>query len=177
MYAAFNRVGRPGVVANDGTLIVDVRLAVLVRIHEEVRIGSSIVQDWGALFLGVSLDAGIQHLGEGIDLSGNAFGDIAIAIVVGGVHAVGLRVIGVRGAAVAGGAGFQLDFQSVYVMAILALVDWVLDILPNILLTFVLVSALDIVAEDGRAGSEVVDVREADRSDRASRDPFQPEPC
>ena len=101
---------RPGVVANQA-LVGRIRLAILVRIDEEVGIGGCIVHDRRAALLGICLDGGIQRLAEAVDLGIDAFGHIAIAIPIGGVGRGTdlLQILGAGNVGVAALAGIDLD--------------------------------------------------------------------
>ena len=105
---------RPGVVANGGALSVLVRFAVAVRIHKEVRIGVRVIDCANAGFNGLSLNGGIQLFGHAFQLALEAFGHVAVTVVIRGrSHADGGRIIG----AVAAGAGSGLGGQSMRVVA------------------------------------------------------------
>ena len=161
--------GSPGIVADRNALIIHICLAIFVCIHEEVRVGSDIIHDRSALFFGVSLDSRVQAFSEGIDFSLDAFLDVAVAVEVGGGHPECGWILRIGCSTMAGCTGFDFDSQSMYVVTILALVQWVLGIVTDILLTIKLVGALNFCTEQGSSGGEVVDVGKGDRGIHALR--------
>lgn len=107
--------GTVGVVARG---FVGADLAVAVGILEEVRVVIATVANWIEIMLGSVILYGCQQLiVHGLNLTGDAFRDVAIAIVIGGVPG---RVTerGWVGAAVAGCTLVGIDRQLVDVVAL-----------------------------------------------------------
>ncbi len=136
----------------------------LAGIREEVGIGVGVVHNpvGGCVISSVSLDGFIEHFHHGVDFTGDAFGGVAVTIPIGLIDADCLQVSHGGYPGVAGAADLSLDGQLVSAVAVGAIGSGfhVLKV-PDIGLTVVFVSALNLGAVAGGAGREVVNVHEA----------------
>jgi len=162
----FEQAGSPVWIGDESTLIVLIGLSIAVLVLQEVGVIGAVVDDAHARHvLGVGLHGLVQDVLHALDFHGDAFFDIAVAVVIlcGGYLADVAQVIGSLDTLMALGAFVDAHGGGMRVVALDASIEAIdVGVLYVVDLAGILVPAVDLTAVERKGSRKVVQVDEAE---------------